>query len=434
MKIRKSECVAMRIDYEIERKEYHRYFSMAQGIYAQKNSIKRNPDKKVCSYSIILVRNYLIAFLYIPFIAFFDTCINLSFLADLFAILLVFVLFFNTISVFLYFISYFLSKRRKTRGEIRLEEQKITDTTFDGKVISKTWEEIDFIYMTEKTIFIIAKKRLIFVIPESTRKIESTRNYLQTIQESFPKMKIIDSTNHYLLEENKWKKRFLNWGVYILLFILFFGAVIAWEIYNENAIYKEMMKIEEKEYEIDNTIYSYEKYGKVEKELKDFFHTYRTNYYTYLENSATGIMYLLNIEFLEKNKDNLKEVIEEFPNREKKTEKAIEKIIELANQEKWIMNLEKMKLGDIYINLFKEYAFSFANNRFKREWERELYNNQLRMQYLTRMVEILTLPNACWYIEDNNLYFCDDAQLKEYNELYDLLMEENKQFSSGVKM
>ncbi len=421
----------MRLDYEMKTKEFWHCFNLSQGIVVERNKIKKNPQKRTHAYTTIIIKNYLLCLIYIPLIAFFDTLVNMNFITDILAILLLFIFGLNTILLGITIINFFKIKRKLQKGELRLEETNITSTAENGKTTRKNWESMDFIYIKEEFLFLITKKRVVFIIPKSANNFDNIKSYLKEKQIQFPSIKIIEDLHQ---EESKIKKHFLDWGAYVLLFLILMIGVISWENYNLYQIDQEMNKIIENDFEVENRIRSYEKYGKVEKELKDFFHTYRTNYYTYLENSATGIMYLLNSEFLEKNKDNLKEVIEEFPNREKKTEKAIEKIIELANQEKWIMNLEKMKLGDIYINLFKEYAFSFANNRFKREWERELYNNQLRMQYLTRMVEILTLPNACWYIEDNNLYFCDDAQLKEYNELYDLLMEENKQFSSGVKM
>ena len=424
----------MRIDYEIPPKEYRRCFDLAQGIYAERKKIKRKPLRRVRSYSMILFANYLLCLIYIPFIAYFDTLVELDFLASFFALFMIVIFFLNTFSLFFSLFCYWKSAHMSKRGELRLEENSITDTTEDGKEISRNWQEIEFIYIKEEAIFFVAKKRIIFIVPKSLGKEKMVLAYLEQRKEMYPNLKIMDTIHHYYPEESKLKKHFLDWGIYALSFIILLILAIAWDTYNFYLIHREMTFIEQEDFQVDNYIYSYEKFGIIEKELKDFFHTYKTNRNIYMENSATGITYLLTSEYLENNREDLEDLLKELPTMEKKTEKAINKLIELADQEKRMEELNKLDLGSVYTDLYKEYAFSFANERFKGEWSREIYNNHLRMQYLTRMIEILTLTNACWYIEDDLLYFCDEAQLKEYNALYDLLMDSSKEPSNGVKM
>lgn len=423
----------MRIDYELTPKEYLRCYNLAQGIFAERKKIKRNPLRRVRPYSMILLANYLLCLIYIPFIAYFDTLVDLDYLADLFALFMIVLFFLNTLALFIS-IFFYLKSIKSKKGELRFDENSITDTTENGKQITRNWTEIEFVYVREAAIFLIAKKRLIFIIPKSTGKLDLLLNYLEQRKENVPNLKIMDTIHHYYPEESKLKKHFLNWGVYVLSFLVLFMLAIAWESYNFYLIHREMAYIEQDDFDVDNYIYSYEKFGVVEKELKDFFHTYRTNRNIYIENSASGILYLLDAEYLENNREDLEDLLKELPSMQNKTEKAINKLTQLADQEKMMENLNKLDLGDTYTEIYKEYVFSFANERFKREWSAEIYNNQLRMQYLTRMIEILALPNACWEVEDDHLYFCDEAQLKEYNDLYDLLMENQKEPSNGVKI
>ena len=46
----------MRIDYELSKKEYRQCYNLAQGIYANRKQVKKNPYKRVCSFSIILLK------------------------------------------------------------------------------------------------------------------------------------------------------------------------------------------------------------------------------------------------------------------------------------------------------------------------------------------------------------------------------------------
>ncbi len=420
----------MKINYAITNKKYRHYFNLAMGIFAERRKIKKNRLRRIHSYSQIIIKNYLLCILLIPFIGFFENVDQLAFFEMVLVFLFLLLLFMNTISLFLSVVCYFKVSQNVKSGEVRMDEFMIMDTRENGKEISKSWEKMDFIYVMEKVIFIFSKKRIVFFLPVEIQEQLPVLDYLKEIQKKYPSIQIIDTVHEYYPKESIFKKHFLNWGVYLLFIFFGFSFAVGCEIYNLAILEKEMQRISDSDFEVEDTIYSFGKYAVVEKELKNFFLEFGSAYQIYSENSAMGATYFLSANYLEEHKENLKDLLKEFPSMEIKAEKALKKVLKLLEEEQIKERILKWDLEDFYNDLFYEYTLDYFSDVDKKEWQFESYNNHLRMQYLTRMIEILTLPDACWFIEEDSLYFCDDAQLQEYNELYDLLMENQNKTDS----
>lgn len=423
--------MGMKIYYDMTSKEYFKFYNQAMGIFLQKRKIKKNPMRRIKTSTQIIIGNYLLCFLYIPFIVFFDSFVSLGFLSFLFSTFFLLGLIFNTFFLFLVIVNFVKANMRVKKGELCFDAEGILDTAENGGVILKRWNEIDFVYVLEELIFIITKRKVVFFFPVDFLEQKKILEYLETIQND-SSLFIIDKQNDATV--GKFEKHFFNWGIYIFSFVLLFFLVMGWDSYHLSILDREIEALYDSNKKIDTTIYSFEKYGIVEKELKNYFNDLQQYRNIYEENSAISIIYLLTAEYLEKHRDELPDLLQNFSTMENITENAIQKLIELFDEEKAMEKIRYWNLGEVYDSLYKDYISDFVSNQFRRQWEKELYENHLRMQYLTRMLEILTSPHACWEISNNYLYFCDDIQLKEYNELYDRLMENNKEPSVGIKM
>ena len=420
----------MKVHYNMTSKEYVKYYNWAMGIFLQRRKIKKNPNLKRKSFIKIILKNYLLCIFCIPFLVFFDFFISFDVLSIYVSLFMIFTFLLNTLLLIVTTIKLIYTAKHSKKGELCFQENEILHTLENNQIITNQWENIEVIYALEKVVFIITKRKKFFLIPVDTLEQKKVVEYSKKKKQEYPSILIIEE---YETTESRLKS-LIHGGLYVLSFFLLFVPIIIWDNYQLAILDREVEALYHYDKKVDKTIYSIEKYGTIEKELKDYFGNLQKQRKLYEENSSFALLNLLTIEYLDKHKEDLKELFQKFQTMENTTDKAIEKIIELLEEEKAMEKIRRWNLGEVYDTIYKEYIKELVNSQLKNQWEKERYNNHLRMQYLTRMVEILTLPNACWYIEKKNLYFCEEEQLREYNELYDKLMTNNKFFSSGIKL
>lgn len=403
----------MKINYDISSKEYFSYLNITTGFLSEKRKWKK--DRSLKTFAQISIRNYLLCFLFIPLIAFFDTFINLDNLTFFFAMCLILTLFFQTINLLLFLISCFQKTRKPMKGEIRIDEDGITERLDSGKQISRKWSGIKNILIHDDVIFIYNNRGTTFLIPNKGDNEKKVRDIVKKLE----KEKLLIEC----YEPHGFHRHFEIWGKYLLIFLVTVGIAIYWDYYNISLIDDEIWKINNSEYkEINEEIVSYQKFGVVEKTLKEYFKEFYEAKERYYANEASMVFSKVTIDILKNNPDELNHLYDSLSSYEDEANKAAQNIIDLLTEEKVMERIRVKNLGENYENNFKDYALTKEDAIHAKSWHEELEKNRTKMKYVKRALEILTNEKECWYIEDDMLYVCDEY-LDEYNRLYDLILD-----------
>lgn len=411
----------MKIDYFYEnRKDIRKSVNQALGFALQKGRIKKNLIRKPKKFTQICLIDYILCIIVVFLIASFY---NFSFdnIGTILFLFLLGIFFLNTL--FLFYFLFALWGKKDTEGEIRFSKEGVTETTKSGKVVFKPWKKIKWVYMGEDIIYVFAKFTLYF-FPYSDSNKEILMTALQTYK---PDISIIIEENR---EENKFKKFFWNVGIYILLFIVSFSFSIGFDIYNETILNKEAEKMM-LSHEVDFQIYSHQKYGIVEKYMKEYYAKYYELEEEYLKYNASGTLQRLTLDMFRENRNNLDDFIKDLTIYEQKAKCILDEMIAMYNHESALKLIQKENLEEYYESLYLNFLFTDDDSLFIQDLEEEKEINAEKMKYVEELINFLLKHLDDWIIEENRLYFYHTENAEIYNELYDFIMDE-KEINNGI--
>ncbi len=405
----------MKINYDLSSKELVSQMNIAIGIYQKRKSLKRSKKKKIKTFTQILFQKYtmcLIGIMLMVLISTFKNSDNLSMIIFSITILLFLK---NTISLIKSIIKYRSQKKRYQKGTIRFNKDGLVDIYEEEKMISRSWDEIELIVMTDKLILIFDKVNSFFMIPNDTKKEAKVKQVLE-------KYKINDKL---IIKElpQKWQNIIWNYTTYIMIFLIITGLYIFWDYINVCLIDQEIYNINNTEEQIDFQIKSYEKYGIVEKDLKEYFKKFKEARKSYEENKAETIYSFLTIDVLKK-RDELEKIKNSLEEKEQIASQGIEIIMELLEEETAMKEIKEQNLGEYFEDTFKKYALTEYDDFYKEGWIEELAKNKSQMTYVKRALEILIEEPECWYIE-NEKFYMNDKNIEEYNKIHDIILGSN---------
>ena len=405
----------MKINYDLSSKELVSQMNIAIGIYQKRKSLKRSKKKKIKTFTQILFQKYtmcLIGIMLMVLISTFKNSDNLSMIIFSITILLFLK---NTISLIKSIIKYRSQKKRYQKGTIRFNKDGLVDIYQEEKMISRSWDELEIIVMTDKLILIFDKVNSFFMIPNDTKKEAKVKQVLE-------KYKINDKL---IIKElpQKWQNIIWNYTTYIMIFLIITGLYIFWDYINVCLIDQEIYNINNTEEQIDFQIKSYEKYGIVEKDLKEYFKKFKEARKSYEENKAETIYSFLTIDVLKK-REELEKINNSLEEKEQIASQGIETIMELLEEENAMKEIKDENLGEYFEDIFKKYALTEYDDFYKEGWREELAKNKSQMTYVKRALEILIEEPECWYIE-NEKFYMNDKNIEEYNKIHDIILGSN---------
>ncbi|HAB65796.1 MAG TPA: hypothetical protein DCE23_00365 [Firmicutes bacterium] len=413
----------MKIRYGYEsKKELRQSLNKAMGFAFQKWKIKKNIVKNPKSFMQMCIANYFICLVDF-FVVYALYNFGLDNLGTLIALILFGTFFLNTFQLLQYI--YSLIKLKDIAGEIRFSEEGIVDTSESGKVVCKPWKKVEMVYVEEDVICIFVKSTFYFFPYSNTNK-EVVENAFQKYKPSAPIKEQEDR------EKNKFKKFFWNVGIYILIFIATFSFSIGFDIYNENILNEETEKMILSR-EVDFHIYSYQKYGIVEKYVKEYYAEYYQLEQEYFDYSASGTLQQLTPDMFHENRKSLDVFIKNLGIREQKVNATLDKMIAMYNQDSALKRIQKEELGEYYESLYLNLLFTDQDAMYIQELEEEKEINSEKMKYLKKLIQFLLVHSEDWTIADGELYFYQSEYADEYNELYDVIMEEQEK-NDGIFM
>ena len=214
----------------------------------------------------------------------------------------------------------------------------------------------------------------------------------------------------------------------LLIVIALIGGLIGYfvirDLKQEKILDDEMDKIASLDItkdEIDMEIKTTGDYAKIEKILKTYLSDYGKKAKTILEQSDDkSFSEVLNVV-------NLKKDAPEFINSEKTilamnaVVKEIDKLIEMTD-EKYMMSLiEKEKLDDYYIDLFKKELFDESVIKDLEEAKSQLIVVKKKIENLanvyTEAIKLLKDSKGKWEVSNNQLYFYNNELADKYNKI-----------------
>jgi len=404
----------MKISYELTKKEYCHLYNIAVGALKRKNFLKKIPTQRIFTYFQKSFQKYAIGFITFFIALFFQDFIELEKISLIIFLISFWILLENTISIIKWTIHFHQNKKLGTKGTFRFNKDGIIEIREETIVMSRAWNEIDYILSTEEIILIFMKKKSFFLIPNSPKNKEKLIEYLQK-----------NSLNIKWIEKITLKKLRKFMFYYAPYFIAFFISVIGyifWTYYNFCQLDKEVWKINKNDYQVDENIYSFGKYSEVEKVLKEYYNDFRTQKEIFMENSALTIYSSITIEVL-KNPEELLNIQKSVEEKSKKSTEAIQNILNLLNEEITMSKIKSKNLNSYYEKIFHKYALTNNDKYYLESWVKELENNQEKIKYVKRILEILITEPDCWYIEEEKLYMCDKNR-EEYNNLYQKIQKD----------
>ena len=402
----------MKISSEITKKEYFKSFNLANNL----SKTKKISQKRLMTTSQKNIQYLIICFTLLASISLTNTLINLDWLTNLlfflFLCLMIYIIW-NTIK----FIYNYQTKKKKTNQiEIRWNKDGIIDISEENNYIARTWDEVKFILKTEQEILINCQNSHTFILPNQK---DINKKLDQILKKYAPSLAIVEKQRPQKFQKHLW-----NWGIYFLIFLITFGISIFWDYYNTCLLDQEIYKINNNNYQVDEKIYSYEKFGIIEKALKEYFQEFYNAKEMYEQNKASTIFLSITIDKLKNSKEKIPEMENQLPKHEQLATEAINKLIQLLDENSSKEIVEKYQLDKYFENIFKKYAFTEYDYYYLESWKKELAKNEEQMKLVKRAIEILKQEN-CWYIENDKLYMCNDY-LDEYNTIYYDIMNEEK--------
>ena len=173
----------MKINYDMN-ENYFNCYNEAQGIFANKNILIKNPKKKIQGY----IQTGLTLLIYSMIILLFwifdvvrtghDTVSNIIFVLHI-MICTFFIIYFAN-----FCIVYRIEKKKKHSGTLEITEKGITDFADEGTVVTVKLEDIEFIAIKKYTITLVLNTHFIFFINinQKDKLLEEIKKYRKDIR------------------------------------------------------------------------------------------------------------------------------------------------------------------------------------------------------------------------------------------------------------
>ncbi len=410
----------MKIEYKYKCFEFYNYLNIALGIWINKRKIKNNKIKRIRTFSSFYLGYLLVIFMLIPIIVFIDSLNTLDIVANILMVIFWLLLLINGLFLIIV-IKVLLMCNLASEGEYIITNKKIWHKSLDYE-IEKSWETIDFMVILKKVILLYSKEKVIFIIKNEK---DNQKELLKVIKESNISVNVVDLQS--LEETSKLQSFFNNYGYVLIILGILINLLMLWDNYNLAILQKEFKYLNINDYKIDSNLYAHGKYRVVESIIKDNYIQFKNNQDLYNEYSAYSTFYLLNIDFLKKGKENVVNLYNDLEMRKEKADRALGEMQRLTNENLAMFQVTIDDLGIFYENVYESYITKLANFSNQKTFEEEEKINNKKMEYLESMLYILVKDDACWYVENDNFYICNDDDLKSYSEYYELLKtQENK--------
>ncbi len=412
----------MKIKYKYRSLEFYNYLNIALGIWLDKRKIANNKIKKIRTFSSFYLCNLLVIFMLIPIMVFLDSLNNLNIIVNILMFIFWLLLLINGLFLIVIIKVLFMCNLA-SEGEYVITDKKIFHKSLDYE-IEKSWDTIDSIVILKKVILLYSKEKILFIIKNENNNLEDLMKILKNGNIS---VKTIDLQS--LEETSKLQCFFNNYGYILIVLGILINLLMLWDNYNMAILQKEFKYLNIDDYKLDSNLYAYGKYRVVESIVKDDYIQFKNNQDLYNENSAYGTFYLLNTDFLKKGKENAVNLYNDLNARKEKADKALAEMKRLTNESMAMYQITPYNLGMFYENIYASYINKLANFSNSKTFEEEEKINNEKMEYLESMLYILVKDDACWYVEDDNFYICNDDDLKSYSEYYELLKTQDSKLN-----
>lgn len=412
----------MKINFELSHKELLKYYNIAYGILTDKKAWKKE-EKVTKTFFEKKIRNYFLCFFCIPLIAFFDTFIHLDLFTNFLAFIMICLFLINTISIIIFFVNFKNYNKHYKAGEIRLEEDGMNVNFESGTTIETNWHHLKIMIHEEIILFSSFGKKM-FLIPNQSENRKKIQEYINQRKQ--------EKRITYGFQTKGIIHHFQIWGKYALILVILLGIAIFWDIYNISLIDKEIWKINNSGYEnVDGYIFSYQKFGVIEKTLKEYFKEFYQEKENYYQNNAVHLFSNITVDLLKNKPEELNQLLKSLPEKNEIATNSILNIIDLLNEEQVMKRIQEKRLGENYEDTFKSYALTKEDEKHIVSWKEELKVNEVKMSHLKKALNILINAKKCWYIEDDTFYMCDE-HLEEYNAIYDFILDKNENMEETI--
>ena len=218
--------------------------------------------------------------------------------------------------------------------------------------------------------------------------------------------------------------------IVIAVIILIFCVLIGYAVYNmtkqEEVLTQEVINWSNKNLLKDNfeiNIKTKGEYAYVENAIKKFYKKLSNNVkqlYYYLESDE--LTNILSIENLQNDRPNFIKSNNTISTVKANATTAINNIASLCDEETIKSLLDKDKVDDYYIDIYKKLMYTEQDLKNFKETKAEMEELSKNLNiFLDKIQEILNLlekNNNNWMIENGQLYFSSDSLVNQYNTLY----------------
>lgn len=176
----------MKIKYNLEY-NYLNIYDETQGIVANKQSIYRNENRMIKSYTkeglrfikyAVIEFIFMIIFNLLPFPSLLSDFLNFIFAITVGGIVAYYIIFFSL---------YTMDRNRSHKGELQIDKEGILDISEDGVKIGIPWHYIECVIITDKVICFMSKVVASIVI--TTDHLEKVKEAINTYQDD---LKVLD--------------------------------------------------------------------------------------------------------------------------------------------------------------------------------------------------------------------------------------------------
>ena len=205
---------------------------------------------------------------------------------------------------------------------------------------------------------------------------------------------------------------FFNIGVIVIVIALIFLNRLS----RERLIIDEQKKINETS-EVDENIKSKGELKLVEKAMKDYYQEY-FSYKEIVNNTrADSLANILTPEYLNENRNKLKDIKEEFNEQNELFKENINLMISMLDEKKILSYLDKNKVSKHNYNFYKSIMISEEDKEIVNELNEFITNNDSKYEALSDLIDLLIKENKYWYVVDDKLYMDKKEDLEKYNDL-----------------
>lgn len=212
----------------------------------------------------------------------------------------------------------------------------------------------------------------------------------------------------------------------IIIIIGLIGYFVAKDLKQEELLKQEIVNVSNKDLLNDDfkvNVVTTGDYAYVEESIKKYYLELSNNIKTLNKIfSDEKLQNVLSVENIERDKPNFTNSYAVLDTAKDKTQKTLNNIIELCNEETILNLLDKEKVSNYYIDFYKNLMYTEQD---KKEFEKTKTDMQTLSNNISNfldkareMITLLQQNNSSWQISNGNLYFNSTTLVDQYNKLY----------------